>query len=95
MREAKSFGYGGPIVIPADLQGLFVITRNASRLPAPRNYGEGLAQVRQFLNGFNERFKSGRIMLVGHSAMGGVFLKELTGKSYQVKNADPIEIDLK
>jgi broad specificity phosphatase PhoE len=91
---AKSFGYGATIKIPADLSGLFVVPKDADRLPAPKDYGEGLAQVRDFTERFQKSFKSGRIMLVGHSAMGGLFLKRLTGKSYQVKNASPIEIDL-
>lgn len=91
---AKSFGYGAKITIPADLKGLFVVGPKDDRLPAPRDYGEGLAQVREFTARFNKSFTSGRWMLVGHSAMGGVFLKGLTGKAYHVKNAEPINIDL-
>jgi broad specificity phosphatase PhoE len=91
--QAKSFGYGGKIEVPADVAGLFVVVPG-DRLPAPRNYGEGLAQVSQSVEGFRKSFRSGRIMLVGHSAHGGKFLKALTGKAYHVKNAEPIEIDL-
>ena len=92
--EAKSFSYGGKIDIPADVAGLFVVLPGQDRLPAPRNYGEGLAQVSRSVEGFRKSFHSGRVMLVGHSAHGGKFLKALTGKSYHVKNAEPIEIDL-
>ena len=92
--EARSFSYGGKIEIPADVAGLFVVVPGQDRLPAPRNYGEGLAQVSRSVAGFRKAFHSGRIMLVGHSAHGGLFLKALTGKSYQVKNAEPIELDL-
>ena len=92
--EAKSFPFGGKVEIPSDVAGLFVFLPGQDRLPAPRNYGEGLAQVRRTVEGFRKNFRSGRIMLVGHSAHGGHFLKALTGKSYQVKNAEPIELDL-
>lgn len=91
---AKAFGYGAKIEIPNDVAGLFVVLPGQDRLPAPRDYGEGLAQVRRAVEGFRSRFHSGRVMLVGHSAMGGLFLKALTGRSIQVKNAEPIELDL-
>ena len=92
--EAKSFGYGAKITIPTDVAELFILVPGQDRLPAPKDYGEGLAQVRKAVEGFRARFHSGRIMLVGHSAMGGQFLKALTGKLYHVKNAEPIELDL-
>ena len=91
---AKGFPYGGRIEIPADLAGLFVVLPGQDRLPAPRDYGEGLAQVRRSVEGFRARFRAGRVMLVGHSAQGGLFLKALTGRAYRVENAKPIEVDL-
>ena len=94
MAEARTFGYGAKIAIPPDLKGLFTVLPGMDRLPAPKDYGEGLAQVRRTVALVGSRFRSGRIMLVGHSAHGGLLLKALTGKSYQVKNAEPIEIDL-
>ena len=93
--ETKTFRYGGKIEIPSDLKGLFIVVPGQDRLPAPRGYGEGLAQVRAAVASFRKSFRGGRVMLVGHSAMGGKLLKALTGKSYQVRNADPIEIDLR
>lgn len=91
---AKSFPYGAKVTIPADVAGLFRIMPGQDRLPAPRNYGEGLAQVRLSVAEFRKKLKSGNVMLVGHSAHGGLFLKALTGRAYHVKNAEPIEIDL-
>ena len=92
---AKSFPYGAKITIPADLAGLFVVKPWQDRFPAPKDYGEGLAQVDAAVRAFRQGFRRGRIMLVGHSAMGGLFLKALTGKSIHVENAKPIELDLK
>lgn len=92
--EARGFGYGAKIEIPADVAGLFVVLPGQDRLPAPRDYGEGLAQVRRAVAGFRSCFHTGRVMLVGHSAMGGLFLKALTGRTYRVENAKPIEVDL-
>ncbi len=91
---SRSFGFGAKIEIPQDVAGLFVVLPGQDRLPAPRDYGEGLAQVRRAVEGFHSRFHGGHVMLVGHSAMGGLFLKALTGRSIQVKNAEPIELDL-
>jgi broad specificity phosphatase PhoE len=93
-QEAKSFGYGAKIVIPADIKDLFVVMPGMDRLPAPKDYGEGLAQVRKTVSLIKNGFRGGRLMLVGHSVHGGKLLKALTGKSYHVKNAEPIEIDL-
>lgn len=93
--SASSFGYGGKIEIPADVAGLFIVLPGQDRLPAPRGYGEGLAQVRESLRGFRARFHAGRVMLVGHSAHGGLFLRGLTGKAIRVENARPIELDLR
>ena len=92
--EAKGFGYGAKVEIPADVAGLFVVLPGQDRLPAPRDYGEGLAQVRRSVEGFRARFRAGRVMLVGHSAQGGLFLKALNGRSIRVENAKPIELDL-
>ncbi len=89
--EAKGFAYGAKVEIPSDLRGLFVVVPGQDRLPAPKDYGEGLAQVRRTVEGFR-RLQGGRVMLVGHSAHGGLFLKAITGKAYRVENAEPIEI---
>ena len=92
---AKTFPYGAKITIPADLAGLFVVKPGYDRFPAPKDYGEGLAQVNAAVREFRKGFHGGRITLVGHSAMGGLFLKALTGKSIRVENAKPIELNLK
>lgn len=91
---ARSFSYGAKIEIPADVRDLFVVLPGQNRLPAPRDYGEGLAQVNATVEAFRRDFRQGRVMLVGHSAHGGLFLKALTGRAIQVKNAKPIELDL-
>jgi broad specificity phosphatase PhoE len=93
-KEAKSFNYGAAITVPADVAKYFVIP-SGSKFPAPRNYGEGLAQVSAGIREFNAKYAGRRIMLVGHSAHGGQFLKRLTGKAYHVKNAEEIRLNLK
>ena len=90
--EAKGFSYGAKVEIPSDVKGLFVVLPGQDRLPAPKDYGEGLVQVRRSVEAFR-RLPGNRVMLVGHSAHGGLFLKALTGKAYRVENAKPIEID--
>ncbi|MGV3618315.1 MAG: histidine phosphatase family protein [Fimbriimonas sp.] len=92
-REAASFSYGAPIEVPKDVARYFVVPKGA-RYPAPRNYGEGLAQVTASVAEFKRLGAGKRIMLVGHSAHGGQFLKRLTGKAYHVKNAEEIALTL-
>lgn len=91
--EAKGFGYGAPISLPDDIAKYFVVPAG-QKFPAPRNYGEGLAQVSAGIKEFNQRYRGRRVMLVGHSAHGGQFLKRLTGKAYHVKNAEEIHLTL-
>ncbi|CAN5468647.1 hypothetical protein BH11ARM2_BH11ARM2_14340 [soil metagenome] len=89
--EAKSFLYGAKITIPSDLDpSRFVIFSNDDHFPAPRNYGEGLVQVRVGVEIFQRRFGDRRILVVGHSAQGGLFIKGLTGKTVRVQNATPL-----
>jgi broad specificity phosphatase PhoE len=91
--EAKSFSYGAPIEVPKEIAGYFVVPKGA-RYPAPRNYGEGLAQVSATVTEFRRMAAGKRILLVGHSAHGGQFLRRLTGKAYHVKNAEEIHLPL-
>lgn len=90
---AKSFGWGAPVTVPSDVAKYFVIPTGA-KFPAPKDYGEGLAQVNQTVAEFQSRYTGKRILLVGHSAHGGKFLKALTGRSIQVKNAEEIPVKL-
>ncbi|RYG36261.1 hypothetical protein EON81_10355 [bacterium] len=93
--EAKSFGFGATIKVPSDLNAeSFTIIPTENRLPAPRGYGEGLAQVRASVAEFRQRFAGKRVLVVGHSAHGGLFLKALTGKAYRVENAKPMGFKL-
>lgn len=89
--EASSFSYGAPITLPKDVEKHFVLPAGL-KFPAPRNYGEGLAQVSDGILEFKRKYASKRVLLVGHSAHGGQFLKRLTGKAYHVKNAEEIVI---
>ncbi|RYG47480.1 hypothetical protein EON79_07225 [bacterium] len=93
--EAKSFSYGAVFTLPSDLSAAnFTILPSENRLPAPRGYGEGLAQVRASVAEFRKRFAGKRVLVVGHSAHGGKFLKALTGKDYRVENAKPMGFKL-
>lgn len=92
-KEASTFGYGTPISLPSDVEKYFVVPPGL-KFPAPRNYGEGLAQVNAGIKEFDARYRGRRILLVGHSAQGGQFLKRLTGKAYHIKNAEEIHLSL-
>jgi len=90
-----SFPYGAKITLPSDIARHFVIQPGEDRYPAPRGYGEGLAQVQASVAEFRRRFAGRRILVVGHSAHGGLFLKGLDGKLRHVKNAEEIRLTLK
>jgi broad specificity phosphatase PhoE len=90
--EAARFGWGAPVEIPKEIAAHFVVPEGA-KLPAPRNYGEGLAQVSATVREF-AAFRGKRILLVGHSAHGGQFLRRLNGKAYHIQNAEPIHLRL-
>lgn len=87
--------FGPRISIPADLRAYFVLTPNEERLPVAPDYASGLTQVAAAANEFRERFSGGRVLLVGHSGMGGQFLHALTGKWIRVPNAKEITVALK
>lgn len=92
-KEAATFSYGAKITLPSDIAKYFVLAPN-SKLPAPTNFGQGLAQVSATEKEFRQKFMAKRVMLVGHSAHGGQLLHRLTGKWIHVQNADPIHIKL-
>lgn len=92
--EAKSFGFGGRVEVPPAIARYFIVPTGA-KLPAPRNFGEGLAQVTATEKEFRAKYTGRRILLVGHSAHGGQFLYRLTGKRLHVENAKPIYLNLK
>lgn len=93
-KEAKTFSYGAKIELGPELAPFFIVPDGA-KYPAPRNYGEGLAQVRVSLDQFRSRYAGMRVLVVGHSAHGGLFLKGLDGKSRHVKNAEEIRLTVK
>lgn len=93
-KAAAKFSYGSRIEVPADLAPLFEIKPGSDRYPAPRNYGEGLAQVQAALSEFRSKYAGRRILLVGHSAHGGLFLKGLDGKARRVENAKEIHLSV-
>lgn len=89
MRGAKPsrFTYGGPVVIPRDLRPYFVVSPTESKLPVAPDAGSGLAQVEEAVKVFWARLAGKRVLLVGHSGMGGQFLHALTGKWRKIENA--------
>lgn len=89
----EPLAYGGRIAVPADLAGLYTVPR-AARLPAPRNKAQEGSQLDLSLAEFRRRLSGGRILVVGHSGHGGKFLHALDGRWRQVKNAEPISLNL-
>lgn len=84
------FVWGGQIRLSAQDRRVFRIDPAESRLPAPSDYDGGLAQVQACVAEFRTRCAGKRVLLVGHSGHGGQFFFALTGKRFQVKNADPM-----
>lgn len=90
--RAAPFRYGGPVTIPADLKGLFVVPVGA-RIPAPRSKAEEKGQLEASVREWRSRFAGrGRTLIVGHSGHGGKFLRELTGRWIRVENAKEIPV---
>lgn len=81
------FAYGERIRIPSDLTGLFQLEPGNDRYPVAPKYDEGLAQVDAAIDEYRRRFSHGRVLLVGHSGMGGHFIHALTGKWIKLDNA--------
>lgn len=84
------FSWGSKIAIPADLEGLFVVGPLGDRLPVANDYDSGLAQVEDADRLFKGPLSKGRVLIVGHSGMGGHFLHDLTGKWTKLENAKPV-----
>jgi len=85
--HATSFAYGERIRIPTELTGLFRLEPGNDRYPVAPKYDEGLAQVDAAIEQFQRRFGKVRVLLVGHSGMGGHFIHALTGKWIKLDNA--------
>jgi broad specificity phosphatase PhoE len=85
--HATQFSYGERIHIPAEFDGLFHLEPGNDRYPVASKYDEGLAQVDAAIEQFKRRFGQVRILLVGHSGMGGHFIHALTGKWIKLDNA--------
>ena len=95
-RDARPtrFSYGARIEIPRELSGLFTIESGEQRLPVAEDYNAGLAQVAAARRAFQMSFKGGRVLMVGHSGMGGHFLHDLTGRWTKLENATPVTVKL-
>lgn len=91
--HATSFSYDGKVKVAASEAELFEIVPKEARFPAAMTYDAGLAQVRAAINEYSERYKPKRVLLVGHSGMGGQFLHALTGRWIAVLNACPIRVN--
>ncbi len=92
--HATSFKFGPKVDIPSDLRGLFIVEPGHDRFPDSPNYNAGLAQVAACVKELGERYSSGRVLILGHSAHGGQFIHSLTGKWIEVKNAKEIQFSV-
>ncbi len=90
--HATKFGYGAKIKIPATQSDIFRLIEGDSRFPASGDYNAGLAQVRAAIAKFSDRYTGFKMLMVGHSGMGGQFLHSLSGKWIEIKNATPIHL---
>lgn len=89
--HATRFVWGPKVTVGRSLARWFVVPAG-SRFPVAGNYNAGLAQVGAALGEFRSKYLGRRILLVGHSAMGGQFLHALAGKWIEVKNATEIKL---
>lgn len=83
------FGYGSVIKIPPAYSTLFSVLPKENRLPIAPDYDRGLSQVDAAVKEFVSRFSHGRVLMVGHSGMGGHFIHALTGRWQKLDNAKP------
>jgi broad specificity phosphatase PhoE len=95
VRPAERFGRGARIDVPSGMEGVFTVEATADRLPAPRDFAEGLAQVSAWVESFWARNPSGHVLVVGHSGQGGEAIFRLTGVRLRVENAKPMEFGLR
>jgi broad specificity phosphatase PhoE len=92
--HATRFSYGAKVELPRDLAPLFRIEPGMDRYPIASDYNAGLAQAAASLAEFKNRFRGGRVLLVGHSGHGGQFIHGLTGKRVRVENAKEIHLEV-
>jgi broad specificity phosphatase PhoE len=88
------FGQGPRVKVPTDLEGLFLVGRFGDRMPISPDYDAGLAQVKAADSSFLTSVHASRVLVVGHSGMGGHFLHDLTGKWIKLDNAKPVTVTL-
>jgi len=89
-----SFSYGSRIEIPKQFANLFVLMPSENKLPDAPGYNEGLAQVDSAVQEFRSKFERPRVLVVGHSGMGGHFIHEFTGVWHKLDNAAPYTFNL-
>jgi broad specificity phosphatase PhoE len=89
-----SFKYGSRIKVPNDIVNLFTFVAGDDRFPEASDYDAGLAQVDAAVASFRTRCAGVRVLLVGHSGMGGHFIHSLTGQWHKLENAKPLHLDL-
>ncbi len=92
--KATSFTWGARVTLAADIAPLFTVRPGMDRLPVAPGWPEGLAQSEAAVREFKAKFARGRVLVVGHSGMGGQFIYGLTGRREHVKNATEIEFPL-
>jgi probable phosphoglycerate mutase len=92
--HATRFLVAGTVQIPKDLVGLFRLIPGQNRFPNSPSYNAGLAQVGAAVSQFRQQFQALRVLIVGHSGMGGQFLHTLTGRWIKLDNARPVSFTL-
>lgn len=89
------FAFGSVIKIPSAFTDLFTVLPTENRLPIAPDYDRGLSQVDAAVKEFLSRFSHGRVLVVGHSGMGGHFIHALTGRWQKLDNAKPYDFTVR
>jgi broad specificity phosphatase PhoE len=86
--------FGPKIEWHASLEGLFHLRPGGERYIIAPTFNDGMRQIKQLRTLLVQRYGGSgkKILVVGHSIVGGHLLAMLTGKRLPVQNAAPIRI---
>ena len=86
--------FGQRIGWDASLNGIFQIRPGGERYILAPTYNDGMRQIKQARKLLEMKFGGSgkKVLVVGHSIVGGHLLAMLTGKRIQVQNASPIRV---
>jgi broad specificity phosphatase PhoE len=91
---AAKMQFGQRIEWNSTLDGLFSLRSGGERYILSPTYNDGMRQIKQLRTVLVDKFGGSgkRVLVVGHSIVGGHLLAMLTGKRLQVQNASPIRL---